>query len=113
MGGINLNKKLWRMPQKGMVRGVCAGIADYLDVPVKLVRILVVLSIFFGLAFFTVVAYIVLSFVLDPMPDNLAAGKTAADQRRTAGYRRQRACRRRKAFARNGTLRHVRYVHTA
>lgn len=48
---------------------------DYLDVPVKLVRILVVLSIFFGLAFFTVVAYIVLSFVLDPMPDNLAAGK--------------------------------------
>lgn len=51
MGGINLNKKLWRMPQKGMVRGVCAGIADYLDVPVKLVRILVVLSIFFGLAF--------------------------------------------------------------
>lgn len=46
MGGINLNKKLWRMPQKGMVRGVCAGIADYLDVPVKLVRILVVLSIF-------------------------------------------------------------------
>lgn len=40
------------MPQKGMVRGVCAGIADYLDVPVKLVRILVVLSIFFGLAFF-------------------------------------------------------------
>lgn len=75
MGGINLNKKLWRMPQKGMMRGVCAGIADYLDVPVKLVRILVVLSIFFGLAFFTVVAYIVLSFVLDPMPDNLAAGK--------------------------------------
>lgn len=21
MGGINLNKKLWRIPQKGMVRG--------------------------------------------------------------------------------------------
>ncbi len=36
MGGINLNKKLWRMPQQGMVRGVCAGIAQYLDVPVKL-----------------------------------------------------------------------------
>lgn len=76
MGGINLNKKLWSIPQKGMVRGVCAGIADYLDVPVKLVRILVVLSIFFGLAFFTVVAYIVLSFVLDSMPDNLAAGES-------------------------------------
>ncbi len=48
MAGINLNKKLWRIPQQGMVRGVCAGIANYFDVPVKLVRILVVLSIFFG-----------------------------------------------------------------
>ncbi len=46
MGGVNLNKKLWRIPQQGMVKGVCAGIAHYLDVPVKLVRILVVLSIF-------------------------------------------------------------------
>ncbi|MGQ7185461.1 PspC domain-containing protein, partial [Escherichia sp. HC-CC] len=42
MAGINLNKKLWRIPQQGMVRGVCAGIANYFDVPVKLVRILVV-----------------------------------------------------------------------
>lgn len=39
MAGINLNKKLWRIPQQGMVRGVCAGIANYFDVPVKLVRI--------------------------------------------------------------------------
>lgn len=75
MGGIDLNKKLWRIPQQGMLRGVCAGIAQYLDVPVKLVRILVVLSIFFGLAFFTLVVYIILAFVLDPMPDNLAAGE--------------------------------------
>ncbi|SQD03454.1 phage shock protein C [Escherichia coli] len=56
MAGINLNKKLWRIPQQGMVRGVCAGIANYFDVPAKLVRILVVLSIFFGLALFTLVA---------------------------------------------------------
>lgn len=75
MAGINLNKKLWRIPQRGMVRGVCAGIANYFDVPVKLVRILVVLSIFFGLALFTLVAYIILSFALDPMPDNMAFGE--------------------------------------
>ncbi|MFX4315753.1 envelope stress response membrane protein PspC, partial [Enterobacter sp. 63] len=25
MSGLNLNKKLWRIPQQGMVRGVCAG----------------------------------------------------------------------------------------
>ena len=39
MAGLNLNKKLWRIPQQGMVRGVCAGLAHYLDVPVKLVRV--------------------------------------------------------------------------
>ena len=76
MTGLNLNKKLWRIPQQGMVRGVCAGLAHYLDVPVKLVRVVTVLSIFFGLAFITFVAYIVLSFVLDPMTDGeLAAGE--------------------------------------
>ena len=47
MAGLNLNKKLWRIPQQGMVRGVCAGLAHYLDVPVKLVRVVTVLSIFF------------------------------------------------------------------
>ena len=99
MGGINLNKKLWRMPQQGMVRGVCAGIAQYLDVPVKLVRILVVLSSFFGLAFFTLVAYIILSFVLDPMPDSMATGEQqpssgelldAVDRELAAGEKRLR-----------------------
>jgi len=69
MAGLNLNKKLWRIPQQGMVRGVCAGLAHYLDVPVKLVRVVTVLSIFFGLAFITLVAYIILSFVLDTIPD--------------------------------------------
>ena len=29
----------------------------------------------FGLAFFTFVAYIVLTFVLDPMPDNVVSGE--------------------------------------
>ena len=81
MAGINLNKKLWRIPQQGMVRGVCAGIANYFDVPVKLVRILVVLSIFFGLALFTLVAYIILSFALDPMPDNMAFGEQLPSSR--------------------------------
>jgi phage shock protein C len=63
-----------------MVRGVCAGLAHYLDVPVKLVRVVTVLSIFFGLAFITLVAYIILSFVLDPMPE----GELAAKMRRPA-----------------------------
>ncbi|MCU6684583.1 MULTISPECIES: envelope stress response membrane protein PspC [Leclercia] len=77
MAGLNLNKKLWRIPQQGMVRGVCAGLAHYLDVPVKLVRVVTVLSIFFGLAFITLVAYIILSFVLDPMPDSAMGDENA------------------------------------
>lgn len=74
---LNLNKKLWRIPQQGMLRGVCAGLAHYLDVPVKLVRVVTVLSIFFGLAFITLVAYIILSFVLDPMPDGALGDENA------------------------------------
>ncbi|PLL87302.1 envelope stress response membrane protein PspC, partial [Klebsiella michiganensis] len=31
MGGLDLSKKLWRIPQQGMAKGVCAGIAQYLD----------------------------------------------------------------------------------
>ncbi|NUU66558.1 envelope stress response membrane protein PspC [Enterobacteriaceae bacterium BIT-l23] len=62
-------RKLWRIPQRGMVKGVCAGIAQYLDVPVKLVRLIVILSMLFGLFFFTLVAYVILTFALDPMPE--------------------------------------------
>ena len=69
MAGINLNKKLWRIPQQGMVRGVCAGIANYFDIPVKLVRILA------QQARPQLLAYIILSFALDPMPDNMAFGE--------------------------------------
>ncbi|WP_226570492.1 envelope stress response membrane protein PspC [Mangrovibacter yixingensis] len=65
------NRKLWRNPQAGIVKGVCAGIADYFDVPVKLVRAITILSLFFGLFFFVVVAYIVLTFALDPRPESL------------------------------------------
>lgn len=62
------NKKLYRVPEEGMVKGVCAGIAHYFDVPVKLVRIIVVLSLFCGLFIFTIAAYIILSFVLEAAP---------------------------------------------
>jgi len=71
MAGLNLNKKLWRIPQQGMVKGVCAGVAHYLDVPVKLIRLITVLAILFGLFFPVLVAYIIMTFVLDPMPDHL------------------------------------------
>ena len=74
-------RKLWRIPQQGMVKGVCAGIAHYLDVPVKLVRVITVLSLFFGLYFFVLLAYIALTFVLDPMPAGAEEGEVSPDSR--------------------------------
>lgn len=99
MGGLDLSKKLWRIPQRGMVKGVCAGIAEYLDVPVKLVRLIIVLAMIFGLFLFVVVAYIILSFALDPMPESELNGEkmpssgellAAADKELAAGERRLR-----------------------
>ncbi|QCR36244.1 envelope stress response membrane protein PspC [Nissabacter sp. SGAir0207] len=63
-------KKLYRVPEEGMLKGVLAGLAHYFNVPVKLLRVMVVLSLFFGLFFFTVLAYVILCFVLDPVPAN-------------------------------------------
>lgn len=99
MGGLDLSKKLWRIPQQGMVKGVCAGIAQYLDVPVKLVRLITVLAMIFGLFLFVVVAYIILSFALDTMPESELYGEktpssgellAAADKELAAGERRLR-----------------------
>ena len=75
-------RKLWRMPDEGKLMGVCAGLAEYLDVPVRLLRIIVVLSLFFGLFVFTVIAYFALGFVLDVKPagvDNGEAQPTASE----------------------------------
>ncbi|WP_312242837.1 envelope stress response membrane protein PspC [Pantoea sp.] len=61
-------RKLWRLPEQGKLMGVCAGLADYLDIPVRLIRVIAVLSLFFGLFMFTVIAYLFLGFVLDVKP---------------------------------------------
>lgn len=39
-------KKLYRVPEEGMLKGVCAGLAHYFDIPVRLIRVMVVLSLF-------------------------------------------------------------------
>ncbi|WP_415751688.1 PspC domain-containing protein, partial [Hafnia paralvei] len=33
-------KKLYRIPERGVVKGVCAGLAEYMGVPVALVRVM-------------------------------------------------------------------------
>ncbi|MCX2958282.1 MAG: PspC domain-containing protein, partial [Serratia symbiotica] len=70
MSNILGSKKLYRVPEEGRVKGVCAGLAHYFDVPVRLIRVMAVLSLFFGRFFLKKAADItlVLLFVLSPPP---------------------------------------------
>ena len=66
--------RLWRDTDRGILAGVCAGIADYVGVEPIVVRAVVVL----GLVFFfppTIVAYVVLAVVLRPKPPALYASR--------------------------------------
>ena len=64
--------RLWRDTDRGIIAGVCAGIADYIGVEPILVRIVALL----GLVFFfppTVIAYLILAVALRPKPPALYA----------------------------------------
>ncbi|AKJ42265.1 envelope stress response membrane protein PspC [Pragia fontium] len=63
-----MNNKLYRIPDEGMISGVCAGIARYLGIPVLMVRILAILALFFGFFFITVVVYFTMVFFLESAP---------------------------------------------
>lgn len=68
-------KKLYRLPKEGKVAGVCAGLADYLELDVTLVRLVfVVLTLASG--GFGVLIYIVLAVV---MPVGEGTQATAVD----------------------------------
>lgn len=64
--------RLYRDTDRGIIAGVCAGIADYLGVEPIAVRFATVLGLFF---FFpvTVIAYIALAIMLRPKPPMLYA----------------------------------------
>jgi phage shock protein C len=62
--------RLWRDTDRGIVAGVCAGIADYVGVEPIVVRLVAVV----GLVFFflpTMAAYVILAVVLRPKPPAL------------------------------------------
>ena len=55
-----------RIPDQGVVAGVCAGIAEYFDWNVRLLRAILVISFIVSGFFPIVVAYCVLWYVLEP-----------------------------------------------
>jgi phage shock protein C len=63
--------KLYKNPRDGKCMGVCAGIADYLDIKVGVIRFLTVVGALVTGLWFFIIAYFVLGFVLDPRPRDL------------------------------------------
>jgi phage shock protein C len=59
--------ELFRIPSKGKIAGVCAGLADYFGWETWLVRILVVSGVLLGMGWFIVI-YIAAWFILDKKP---------------------------------------------
>ena len=72
--GSSTRHRLWRDTDRGIIAGVCAGIAGYIGVEPIVVRLVAVL----GLVFFfppTIVAYVILAMVLRPKPPALYASR--------------------------------------
>lgn len=63
-----MSKKLYRVSNEGIIGGVCAGIARFLGISPKFVRIIAVLCLFFGFFFITTVIYLILMYVLEDAP---------------------------------------------
>jgi len=62
--------KLYKDPMKGRVMGVCAGIADYFDIKVGVVRFLAFFAILFTFPWL-LIGYFILGMALDPKPEGL------------------------------------------
>ncbi|MBW7984023.1 envelope stress response membrane protein PspC [Enterobacillus tribolii] len=58
------NRTLYRIPEEGVIKGVCAGLADYLGVPAALVRVIALLAVLCGLFVLPVALYAALAIFL-------------------------------------------------
>jgi phage shock protein C len=61
-------RELFRDPVNGKITGVCAGIANYFEMEIWLVRILVISATLLGGGFLVILAYIGLSLMLEKQP---------------------------------------------
>lgn len=61
--------RFYRYPRRGWVAGVCAGIADWLDISVKWVRVVAILALIFSGIFPLVLVYAGLWYVMDEAPE--------------------------------------------
>ena len=59
-------KRLYKIKDEAKVSGVCAGIAEYFNIDVTIVRLLWLLAVFFGVGS-PVLIYIIVAIVLQPI----------------------------------------------
>ena len=69
---------LRRIPERGIVAGVCAGIAEYFGWNVKLLRAALVISVLLG-AGAMIVVYLILWYVMDPVEADPSAQGSGYD----------------------------------
>lgn len=88
MSQFRKDRKLYRNRRKGVIGGVCAGLSDYFEVDVKLVRILAIVCLVFTLQV-AFIAYWVAYFVLDVDPNSLTDKRGNVDARFHSSYERK------------------------
>lgn len=76
---MSTKRELLRDPVRGKIAGVCAGLSDYFNMELWLVRIIVVTAVLLAGGPLFVVAYIAAWFILDKKPAN-AHGKADTQQ---------------------------------
>jgi len=62
-----MTKKLYRNPASKMVGGVCAGLAEYLDVDATLVRLIFV-AVFLMTGLFPMALFYIIAWIIIPVP---------------------------------------------
>jgi len=73
---MDMKKTLYRLPSQGQIAGVCAGMADYFDFDVTLMRVIwVVMAFATGGAM--VIIYLILAIVIPTPSESHGSGKKA------------------------------------
>ncbi|MBS3796409.1 MULTISPECIES: envelope stress response membrane protein PspC [unclassified Pseudoalteromonas] len=69
---MSTKRELYRDPKRGKLAGVCAGISDYFNIELWLVRIVFVTAVLLAGGPLFIVAYIAAWFILDTKPADVA-----------------------------------------
>ena len=84
---VDYRKRIYKNLRDKKISGVCAGIADYLEISPLIVRAAALLSLFFGP--FAIIAYIIAAIIMDSNPDEAQLYPSRRQRRREHRARRR------------------------